>query len=244
MENKQPGTLFLIPNTIHPDTEKQVISPEILATVKKVDYYLVENVRTARRYLSQLMRLISDNERTAIEDLRFEKLDKNTPFEDVLEFMKPISQGSDCGIISESGSPGIADPGNMAVQIAHKKNIPVVPLSGPSSIFMALMASGMNGQSFAFQGYLPVEKPQLISEIRNLEKITTKSGQTQIFIETPYRNQRLFEILISTLNGHISLCIASNITGPDTFIKTQSVKEWKIDSLTLAKTPVVFLVSS
>lgn len=244
MENKLPGTLFLIPNTIHLDTEKQVISPEILATVKKVDYYLVENIRTARRYLSQLMHLISENERIALEDLRFEIVDKNTSYDDILEFMKPITKGLDCGIISESGCPGIADPGSMAVQIAHKKKIPVVPLSGPSSIFMALMASGMNGQSFAFQGYLPVDKPKLISAIRNLEKISSRSGQTQIFIETPYRNQRLFEILISTLSGHISLCIASNITGPGAFIKTQSVKEWKAKSQNLAKTPVVFLISS
>ena len=239
-----PGKLYLIPNIIHPNTENEVIAPLIFSVVKNLDYYLVENERTARRYLSNLMKLLPANERTPIELLKFEKLDKNTTEEEVSNLLQPVRSGRNCGILSESGCPGIADPGSQAAMAAHEMKIEIIPLPGPSSIFMALMASGMNGQSFTFHGYLPIDKQQLISKIKQLENLAINLKQTQIFIETPYRNKRIFDTLISTCNNRISLCLALDITSPDAFIKTRTIGEWKSKKMSLEKVPAVFLLSA
>lgn len=236
------GVLYLIPNIIHPNTENQVIAPVILDTIKQVDYFLVENLRTARRYISALMRSLPESDRIAIEQLTFEKLDKKTTPEELSRLMEPIMSGRNCGIISESGCPGIADPGSEAVFAAHRFGIEVVPLPGPSSIFMALMASGMNGQSFAFHGYLPVETPKLITRIRQIESTSRQLNQTQIFIETPYRNQRIYETLISTCANNTLLCIAQDISGKGAFIKSMTIGKWRSENMAFEKVPVVYLL--
>jgi 16S rRNA (cytidine1402-2'-O)-methyltransferase len=239
-----PGKLYLIPNIIHPNTENEVIAPLIFSVIKKLDYYFVENERTARRYLSSLMKLLPVKERTPIELLEFEKLDKNTSEEEVSSLLQPVRLGRNCGILSESGCPGIADPGSLAAMAAHRMKIELIPLPGPSSIFMALMASGMNGQTFAFHGYLPIEKQQLVSKIKQLENSAKNLSQTQIFIETPYRNKKMFDALTSTCNNRTSLCLAVEITSQNAFIKTQTIGEWKSNKMSLEKVPVVFLLSA
>jgi len=237
------GKLYLIPNIIHPNTENEVIAPQIFSVIKKLDYFLVENERTARRYISSLMRLLPLEERTPIEELKFERLDKKTSEEEVSKMLEPLRSGKDCGIISESGCPGIADPGSLAALAAHQMHFEIIPLPGPSSIFMALMASGMNGQAFAFHGYLPIDKHQLASKIKQLESSAINLDQTQIFIETPYRNQRIYEAILSNCSNRISLCIAKDITGSNAFIKTQTIGDWKSEKVVLEKVPVVFLLS-
>ena len=237
-----PGKLFLIPNIIHPDTERDVIAPAIFTVIKNVEYFLVENERTARRYLSNLMKLLPIADRKSIEQLEFVRLDKRSDDVDVRNLLESVSEGRDCGIISESGCPGIADPGSLAVQIAHDLNIEVIPLPGPSSIFLALMASGMNGQSFTFNGYLPIDKKDLETKIKQLEIDSRKKQSTQIFIETPYRNQRIFNALLNSCSDHTSLCVASDITGPKGYIKTMTIKEWKSQVIDFEKVPVVFLL--
>jgi len=238
------GKLYLIPNIIHPNTESEMIAPAIISVVGQVDYYLVENVRTARRYLSTLMKLLPIQERTAIDQMKFEILDKNTSSEEVSKMLQPVRSGISCGVISESGCPGIADPGSEAVRTAHRMKIEVVPLPGPSSIFMSLMASGMNGQAFTFHGYLPIDKQQLILKIKQLENASRKNHQTQIFIETPYRNQRIFDTLLSTCGNDTALCIAKDITSPDALIRNLTIAEWKREKISLDKTPAVFQLSS
>jgi len=244
MTTNNSGKLFLIPNIIHSNTENLVVAPIIFDVIKETKYYLVENVRTARRYLSSLMHLLPERDRTPISELLFEKLDKNTSVEEVTEMLERVRNGKNCGIISESGCPGIADPGTEAAKVAHKMKIEVVPLPGPSSIFLALMASGMNGQSFTFHGYLPIDKSELISKIRKLENEAWSNKQSQIFIETPYRNQRLFEMLLSVCGKDLSLCIATNITGPEAMIKTMKIHEWRSSRMRFNKAPTVFLLSA
>ncbi|MCL6259216.1 SAM-dependent methyltransferase [Aquiflexum sp. TKW24L] len=232
------GKLFLIPTVLAENTADKVISPQVKDTIKNLNYFLVENVRTARRYISSLKLGLK------IEELQFEILDKSTKSAELERIMKPIFSGQDVGVMSEAGCPGIADPGSAAAAYAHAKGIKVVPLSGPSSIFLALMGSGFNGQSFAFHGYLPIEKNDRIQAIKNLETESFKNNRTQIFMETPFRNNHLMEDLKSTLNPNTKLCIGKNITGPDEMILTKSVSEWRKIQLDLHKIPVVFVLYS
>lgn len=236
------GKLFLIPNIIHPKTEHLVIAPIIFTVIRETKFYLVENIRTARRYLSSLMKLLPEIERTPIVELEFEVLDENTSSEEVHLILESVRAGRNCGIISESGCPGIADPGSEAVKAAHRMKIEVVPLPGPSSIFMALMASGLNGQAFTFHGYLPVDKQKLAAKIKQLENDARTFSRTQIFIETPYRNQRIYDTLISTCSQDIKLCVAMDITGADAFINTMTIQEWSQRKLSFEKTPAVYLL--
>lgn len=228
------GKLFLIPNVIAPNTEDGVISTQIRDVISSLDFFLVENVRTARRFISSLKLGVE------IESLTFEVLDKKSEPKDVSRWLQKAENGQDIGVISESGCPGIADPGALAVSIAHQKDIQVVPLSGPSSIFMALMASGFNGQSFAFHGYLPIDKTQREKKIKAIEKIAAKESQTQIFMDTPYRNQKLLEDLLKICASSTKLSIAKDVTGQTEFIKTLSIHEWKSCTLDLHKIPVIF----
>jgi 16S rRNA (cytidine1402-2'-O)-methyltransferase len=230
------ATLFLIPTILADNTAENVLSPQIKAVISQTNYYFVENVRTARRFISSLKLGIS------IDSLTFFELNKDTPLAETQAQMQILLDGNDAGIISEAGCPGIADPGNVAVRIAHQKNIQVVPLVGPSAIFMALMASGMNGQSFVFHGYLPIEKNARQHKIKELEGFVLKSNQTQIFMETPYRNNALLDDILLVCQATTQLCIASNVSASDEFIKTKSIKYWQNTKPDLHKKPTVFLL--
>lgn len=228
------GTLFLIPSVIAEDTSREVIPIHITESIRHLKYFLAEDLRTARRYLSTLKVFSS------IEELRFEKLDKNTEPVELLDLLAPLQNGEDMGIISESGCPGVADPGALAVKLAHEFGCKVKPLVGPSSILLALMASGLNGQCFAFHGYLPVDDKKIAIALRELENESLKKNQTQLFIETPYRNARLFKFLLKHCRDSTLLCVAYDLTGSREFIKTASIANWKRAEVELGKQPCVF----
>lgn len=229
------GNLYLIP-TVIAEKQADVIPEQARNVIKHTDYFLVENVRTARRYISSLRLGLT------IEDLKFEVLNKSTSPIELERLMKPIFEGKNVGIISESGCPGVADPGSAAVKYAHAHGIKVVPLVGPSSILLSLMASGFNGQSFAFTGYLPIEKKELESVVKQLEMDSRKKNQTQIFIEAPFRNNQLLANLIKFCHPDTMVCVAKDISGPEEFIKTVRIKEWKAIEVELHKIPTVFLL--
>jgi 16S rRNA (cytidine1402-2'-O)-methyltransferase len=229
------GKLYLIPNIIADNTQDAVITAQVKSVLPGITYFLAEDIRTARRFLSSLK--IYDS----IELLHFEVLDKDTDPSVVPSLLSPVSKGIDIGIISESGCPGIADPGALAVRFAHENNVQVIPLVGPSSILLALMASGLNGQHFAFHGYLPIEAKEAEHAIRALEKESRLKHQTQVFIETPYRSNALFQLLLRTLGSDTLLCVAENLTGSNENIKTAAVKKWRNTNKMLPKEPAVFL---
>jgi 16S rRNA (cytidine1402-2'-O)-methyltransferase len=229
------GKLFLFPTTLTDDTQERVLPPSVKESIKDVHYFLCENVRTARRFISTL------KVHPSIEALKFEVLDKDTPHQRLPDLMLPVINGQDAGILSESGCPGIADPGAMAVAYAHQNNIQVIPLVGPSSIILALMASGLNGQNFAFHGYLPIEGKEAGQTIKNLERESRERHQTQVFIETPFRNNALMAHLLKSLRNDTRLCVAANITSNDEQIRCLTVAQWKKALPTFEKVPAVFL---
>lgn len=230
------GKIYLLPSQMG-DSGINISFPGFnLEIIQQINYYVVENERTARR---QLIRM---GIQTAIDDLTFFILDKHTKEQEILPFFKPLEDNKDIAVLSEAGAPGIADPGSLFITMAHKKNIGIVPLVGPSSIFMGLMASGFNGQQFCFHGYLPVKSPQRKQKIKDLEKKVKQKGETQIFIETPYRNNQMLDELLQTCFPDTKLCIASMITTDDEFIKTKTIKEWKQKKSDLHKLPTVFLL--
>lgn len=233
MSNK--GKLFLIPTSIAANTNDIVLSLQVKNVLPVVRFFLAEDIRTARRYLSSLKVYES------IEALSFSVLNKDTKEDELATLFTPVFTGNHIGVISEAGCPGIADPGALAVNYAHRNAVQVVPLVGPSAILLALMASGLNGQNFAFHGYLPIQGKEVSKVIRELEKESRTKSQTQIFIETPYRNQNLFENLVRTLMPETQLSIAVDITGEKEFILTQSVKGWRKSPVDLGKNPAVFL---
>ncbi|GGG31346.1 SAM-dependent methyltransferase [Pontibacter amylolyticus] len=235
---KKTGTLYLIPTILADDTADQVISPQVKDTVQRLTYFIVENLRTARRFVKSICPEL------VIEQLNFVQVDKDATPAQVHASLKPLlEQGIDAGIISEAGCPGIADPGAEVARYAHQKGIRVVPFAGPSAILLSLMASGFNGQRFAFHGYLPIEKGPRLQALRNLEKEMLQRDQTQIFMETPYRNNKLLEDLVQTLSGGTRLCIAANITSPEhEFIQTKTIAEWKGKLPDIHKQPAVFLI--
>lgn len=229
------GKLYLIPTIIADDTQSSVIAAHVRDALPSIQYFLAEDVRTARRYLSSLKIYSS------IESLHFEVLNKETPESALSMLMKPIKDGYDVGVISESGCPGVADPGALAVKYAHENNIQVVPLVGPSSLLLALMASGLNGQQFAFQGYLPIDAKEASQRIKDLERESKVKNQTQIFIETPYRNNAVFDHLLKNLQPETRLTVALDITGKQELIRTLNVEQWKKQKENWPKTPAVFL---
>lgn len=233
MANK--GTVYLIPNVIADNTSDKVIPPVVREILPSVTVFLCENIRSARRYLSGLK--IYDS----IEKLEMFVLDKDTSDAATAEMMQPVLGGRSVGIISESGCPGVADPGSRAVLFAHRHDIRVIPLTGPSSILLALMASGLNGQRFAFHGYLPVGRGEAASAIRQLEKESRQKNQTQIFIETPYRTSQLAELLVRTLGPETLLTIAIDVTSPSERIVTKPAGQWKKELSSLPRSPAVFL---
>lgn len=233
MSNK--GKLFLIPNVIAEQTAERIINNQVKDVLPQIRHFLAEDIRTARRYLSSLK--VYDS----IESLSLSVLDKDTREEQLDALFKPLYEGNDIGIISESGCPGIADPGAIAVKFAHQNGIPVIPLVGPSSILLGLMASGLNGQKFAFNGYLPIDITEAAKAIKEFEKESRRKNQTQIFIETPYRNNGLLQNLLRTLSPDTQLCLAVDLTGESGYVLTRSVRQWKIQTIELPKKPAVFL---
>lgn len=229
------GKLYLIPNVIADATQRSVITPQVIGILPTIAHFLVEDLRTARRYLSSLK--VFDS----IEALHFQVLDKDTKKEDLASHFDPILQGLNIGIISEAGCPGVADPGALGVKFAHENNIQVVPLVGPSSLLLALMASGLNGQRFTFHGYLPIDAKEGSSAIRALEQESRQKDQTQIFIETPYRNNQLRQMLLTNLRNDTLLSIAIDITGSQEDIRTWPIREWKKEAAGLPKLPAVFM---
>lgn len=229
------GKLFLIPTAIAANTNELVVPPQVKSVLRGIRHFLAEDVRTARRYLSSLK--IYDS----VEGLSFSLLNKDTKEIELATLFTPTLSGNHLGVLSEAGCPGVADPGALAVNYAHAAGIRVVPLVGPSAILLALMASGLNGQHFAFHGYLPIQAREVSKVIKDLEKESRLKNQTQIFIETPYRNHSLFENLTRNLSAQTQLCVAVDITGENENIFTQSVGQWRRQPITLGKDPAVFL---
>jgi len=232
------GILYLIPTTISDDSINSTIPIDVQQIVNKIDHYIVEDIRTARRYLKKV------GLKKEIDELTFYVLNEHTPSIEVESFLKPLLENKDMGILSEAGCPGIADPGADAVKIAHQKNITIVPMVGPSSIVLALMASGMNGQNFAFNGYLPVKSAERINKLKQLEKKSQSEHQTQLFIEAPYRNIQLLTDLLQACRDNTLLCIAANITAPDEFIATKRVIDWKKQLPDINKRPTIFILQA
>lgn len=230
------ASLFLIPVTLG-DTEHRKVLPEYNRDIiVQIRFFIVENVRTARRFLKKAEPGI------VIDGLTFYELNKHTSAEEVSGYLAPLERGESMGVISEAGCPAIADPGADVVAIAQRKGYPVVPLVGPSSLLMSLMASGFNGQSFAFHGYLPVGPPERASMLKKLEGRVYSEDQTQMFIETPYRNNKLVEDIIRVCRPATKLCIASDISCGDEFIRTRPVGEWAGRLPDLNKKPAIFLI--
>lgn len=230
------GVLYLVPNTLgNPDTT-ETIPVGIKGRVSDINVFIVENLRNARRYLKSLNREIN------IDALTFFELNEHTSAEEIPSFLDRVEQGLDAAIISEAGVPGVADPGAEVVRMAHEKGIRVVPLTGPSSILLALMASGLNGQSFCFHGYLPLKRPERIKKIKELEQKLIRSGETQLFIEAPYRNDGLLADILDTCQASTRLCIAADITLDSEFIFTKTSGAWKKKKPALHKRPVLFLI--
>ena len=228
------GKLYIIPSIIAESTQEKVIPAQVKEVLKWINHFVVEDVRTARRYLSSLK--IFDS----IDALHFQLLNKDTKEHELPELLKYLQEGYHMGVISESGCPGIADPGALAVAYAHRNHIQVVPLVGPSSILLALMASGLNGQSFAFHGYLPVDAKEAAKAIKDFERESSIKHQTQLFIETPYRNNQVLDHLLNTLKPTSMVSIALDLTGQNQFIQTKTVKDWKSAKPTLPKEPAIF----
>lgn len=229
-------SLFLIPVTLGETDHCRVLPSYNADIISGLSYFIVENVRTARRFLKQTDPSID------IDRLTFFVLNKHTSPEELSGFLSPLAEGHSIGIISEAGCPAIADPGADVVALAQKKNLPVVPLVGPSSILLALMASGFNGQSFAFHGYLPIESDQRLKTLKRLEQAVYADNQTQLFIETPYRNMKLLEDILRSCRPQTRLCIAADISLPSEYIKTRTVAEWKKGLPELSKRPCIFAI--
>ncbi len=230
------GTLYLIPCTLGDTPAEEVLPQHVINLARNLQYYVVEQAKTARQFLAAL------KHQNPIQTLHFETLNEHTEKSQLTNLLSPLFAGHDVGIISEAGCPGIADPGAQLASLAHQKGIRVAPLVGPSSILLALMASGLNGQCFAFHGYLPIADAERNRMINTLEVESAFRQQTQIFIETPYRNDRLFQALITHCRPQTMLCIATDITLGSEQIQTRSITQWKkIPPPELNKRPTIFL---
>lgn len=234
-QNSKNGSLYLIPTTLGESNPLEVLPFSIKKIIEQIDYYVVENEKSARGFIKSVLPGKSQPK------LIISTLNKFTDPAEIPEFLDPCFEGFDVGVLSEAGCPGIADPGAELVKIAHEKNIQVIPIVGPSSILLGLMASGLNGQQFAFNGYLPIDKDKRKKEIKRLEKLSADFNQTQLFIETPYRNEALLSDLIATLAPATKICVACDITLPTEMIKTRTAEEWKKIKVDLHKRPTLFL---
>ncbi|MDP2088966.1 MAG: SAM-dependent methyltransferase [Flavobacteriaceae bacterium] len=234
MQNK--GKLYLIPTTLGENDPMEVLPISVRNTILLLDSFIVENEKTARRFIKN----ICPEKNQQI--LKFNLIDKHSDSNLYESYLDECFSGTSVGVISEAGVPGIADPGAEIVKIAHRKNIQVIPLVGPSSILLAMMSSGFNGQNFAFNGYLPIDFNERKSKIRLLEKQSKENNQAQIFIETPFRNNKLLDDLVHTLAPFTKLCIAADLTLPTEYIQTNSIKEWKNKKVDLHKRPAIFII--
>ena len=230
------GNLYMIPITIgdiKTDSLKDT-PPSSLKAILTIRFFIVENIKSARRFLRQL------DKNFDIDNSVFYLLNKHTKISELNQFIQPCIKGENVGILSEAGCPGIADPGSKITTIAHKENIQVIPLIGPSSIFMALMSSGLNGQEFTFHGYLPKNRNERIKKIKEIAKKSIING-AQIFMETPFRNNNLLEDILLNCPENILLCIATSISTQEEFIKTKNIKNWKLNYPNLNKKPTIFI---
>ncbi|MCF6184243.1 MAG: SAM-dependent methyltransferase [Bacteroidales bacterium] len=232
------GKIYLIPTTLGNSEINEVIPAYVVEIITNLHYFIVENIRTARRYI----RKVSATKN--IDEITFFELNKHTDISDISAYLEPCFSGNSAGIISEAGNPGIADPGADVVRIAHKKNIEVVPLVGPSSILLALISSGMNGQNFAFNGYLPINDSERIKKIQELERKSKTENQSQIFMETPFRNTKMFDAVLKTCRNNTLFCIAADITLSSEYIKTKTISEWKKQKPQINKRPTVFVLQA
>ncbi len=233
--NYVKGKIYLVPVLLGGDDFRAVIPEKVIAITKNLRFFIVEDIRSARRYLRHIDKVFPSDSTT------FFVLNEHTGDKEIGHFLDPVIDGSDMGIMSEAGMPGIADPGNKIISMAHRKGISVIPLSGPSSIIMALISSGLNGQNFCFNGYLPVKPEERATKLRDLEK-RSHEGYAQVFIETPYRNDRLMESIITTCKKETLLCIAADITLPTESIMTKSISEWRKEMPLLKNRLVVFVL--
>ena len=230
------GKLYLIPTTMGESDPMDVLPQTVKRSIDFIDHYIVENEKTARKSI----KAVSPEKKQS--ELVLFTLNKRTEPNEHLDFIKPLLEGKNVGLMSEAGCPGVADPGAVIVKLAHEKGIQVVPLVGPSSILLAMMASGMNGQSFTFNGYLPIDKDEKKLALKHFEKLSQDKNQSQIFIETPYRNNKLVEDLLQILNPSTHLCIATDITLPTEFIKTMRISDWKKLKVDLHNRPTIFII--
>ena len=230
------GNLYLIPTTLGDNEPLEVLPLSVKKKIEEIDIYIAENEKSARRFIKK----ISPTKKQQM--LSFSILNKFTQDVELRDFLNPCLSGKDIGLLSEAGCPGIADPGADVVKLAHEKGIKVIPLVGPSSIILALMSSGLNGQNFAFNGYLPIDKNERKSELKRLEKLSQEKKQTQLFIETPYRNNKMMEDICATLHPETLVCVACDITLPTEFILTKPVSYWKKNSADLHKRPALFIL--
>lgn len=228
------GTLYLIPTTLGESDLNTVLPENNTIITRQIRHFIVEDIRTARRFLRKM------DGSFPIDDSSFFVLNKHTSEKEIASFLNPIAAGFDVGILSEAGCPGVADPGADIVYLAQKKNYTVVPFVGPSSILLALMASGFNGQNFAFVGYLPIDNTERGKALKKLETRAFNENQTQLFIETPYRNMKMLEEIIKHCQPNTLLCIAADITLKTEFIKTKTVNDWKKSLPDLSKRPCIF----
>ncbi len=230
------GIVYLIPCPIGENAPQDVLPSHTIEVIHSLENFIVESEKTSRRFLR------SANHPKAIRELVFETLNKHTREDEISEYLKPLSEGKSIGVISEAGCPGVADPGAQVVALAHKKEFQVIPLIGPSSILMALMGSGFSGQSFSFVGYLPKDKKELKNRIKELEALSKKYNQTQIFIETPFRNAQLLESLKTFCAPSTLISIAANINQENEIIQTTSISKLQLNSLKIHKIPTVFSI--
>lgn len=232
------GRVFLIPSILGDNEPLEVLPISVKGAIEQIDHYVVESEKSARKFIKKI------SPRKSQSKLKIETLNKFTDQAAIPGFLQPCYEGYDLGILSEAGCPGIADPGADVVKIAHEKNIRVIPLVGPSSILLAMMASGFNGQHFAFTGYLPIENSDRKKAIKKLERTSREMQQSQIFIETPYRNDKVMEELLKTLLGTTRLCVACDITLPTEQIATKTVSVWKQNKWELHKRPAIFIIQA
>ena len=237
MTTRKTGTLYLFPVTLGNNEQIDRVIPSYnLKVLHGIRFFAVENVRSARRFIRKTGHPL------AIDAMRFFELNKHTREEEVAAYLQPLEEGEDMGVLSEAGTPAVADPGALLVKLAHVKKIQVVPLTGPNSIILALMASGFNGQQFCFHGYLPIAAAERMKKIREIEKEAWQKSSSQIFIETPYRNNQMLESLIKTCKPQTLLCVACDLTLPSEKVVTRNIAGWKKETADFNKKPAVFIL--
>ena len=235
-ERSKTGELYLIPAPLGDGEVADVIPAGTLSIIPRLKYFVVEELRSARRYLSKA------GMKGRIDELELFVLNEHSGREECESYIKLLLEGNDVGLISEAGLPAVADPGASLVELVHRKGISVIPLVGPSSLMLALMASGKNGQNFAFVGYLPVKSDERRARLRELERLSNLHGQSQIFIETPYRNRSLMEDILQVCSQKSTVTIAAGLTTPEAYIRTLSIREWKKEKFDIDKIPCVFII--